>query len=227
MRRNRRCGIAALRDLAPQSKIACAIHPPCLKNCTARSCCMAWARLENVPRLRRRPVRGFFLRENNRYFPDESLRIMVRHLAKEKSEIRDQRSEVRGQRSEIRCQRSVVSGQSVRGQRSEVRSQKLAFRSQQSMKSSMTPMNADECRWDFKAFLICVHLRSCAVPLQGETLSHSAFSTQYSALSTQHSALSTQHSALSTQHSALSTQYFTPPTVHTGCAACGFGRGRA
>src|SRR5580704_11190684 len=34
-----------------------------LKYCTARSCFSAAARLSKVPRLRRRPVFGFFLRE--------------------------------------------------------------------------------------------------------------------------------------------------------------------
>src|SRR5262245_28572463 len=50
---------------------------PCrLKNCTARSWRSAAPRDANVPRLRRRPVRGSTLREYKRYFPVLSLRIM-------------------------------------------------------------------------------------------------------------------------------------------------------
>jgi len=56
-----------------------AIHSPplqCrLKNCTARSCCLAVSSVENVPRLRRFPEASF-LREYRRYCPDLSLRIM-------------------------------------------------------------------------------------------------------------------------------------------------------
>lgn len=52
-----------------------------LKNCTARSCFSAAARVANVPRLRRRPVRGSTFREYNRYWPDFSLRIMVSRWA--------------------------------------------------------------------------------------------------------------------------------------------------
>src|SRR5712671_6264203 len=52
--------------------------PQCrLKYCTARSCRSAAARVPNVPRLRRFPVRGFFFLEYNRYLPDFSLRIMA------------------------------------------------------------------------------------------------------------------------------------------------------
>ena len=40
-----------------------ASYPPRLKNCTARSCFSAAARVPNVPRLRRFPVFGSFLRE--------------------------------------------------------------------------------------------------------------------------------------------------------------------
>ena len=47
-----------------------------LKNCTARSCRSAAALVLNVPRLRRRPVFGFFFREYRRYVPDASLRII-------------------------------------------------------------------------------------------------------------------------------------------------------
>src|SRR5438128_9398278 len=47
-----------------------------LKNCTARSCCLAFSSDENVPKLRRLPVCGFFLREYSRYSPDLSLRII-------------------------------------------------------------------------------------------------------------------------------------------------------
>src|SRR5690349_21457151 len=50
-----------------------------LKNCTARSCRSAALRLLNVPRFRRRPVRGSFFFEYRRYSPVDSLRIMV-HL---------------------------------------------------------------------------------------------------------------------------------------------------
>ncbi len=53
---------------------------PC--NWTARSCFSAAFRVENVPRLRRRPVFGFFLREYSRYLPDASLRIMALTLLK-------------------------------------------------------------------------------------------------------------------------------------------------
>src|SRR6185369_13910193 len=49
---------------------------PCLKYWTARSWRSAAARVANVPRLRRLPVRAFFLREYSRYLPDGSLRIM-------------------------------------------------------------------------------------------------------------------------------------------------------
>src|ERR1700753_1507166 len=48
-----------------------------LKNCTAFSCFSAAAREENVPRFRRLPVFGFFLREYSRYSPELNLRIMV------------------------------------------------------------------------------------------------------------------------------------------------------
>jgi len=47
-----------------------------LKNCTARSCFSAATRVSNVPRLRRRLVRGSIFREYSRYLPDLSLRIM-------------------------------------------------------------------------------------------------------------------------------------------------------
>jgi hypothetical protein len=49
---------------------------PFLKNCTARSCFFAAAIEENVPKFRRLPVLGFFLREYRRYSPDFSFRIM-------------------------------------------------------------------------------------------------------------------------------------------------------
>src|SRR6201988_3474125 len=48
-----------------------------LKNWTARSCLRAASRVENVPRLRLRPVRGSFFLEYRRYFPDDSFRIMA------------------------------------------------------------------------------------------------------------------------------------------------------
>jgi hypothetical protein len=56
-----------------------------LKNCTARSCFSAAARVRNVPRLRRRPVRGSTFREYRRYSPDFSLRIIVSSLASDMS----------------------------------------------------------------------------------------------------------------------------------------------
>src|SRR5258708_4958314 len=51
-------------------------QPPRLKNCTARSCFSAACRLLNVPRFRRLPVFGFFLREYKRYWPDLSFLII-------------------------------------------------------------------------------------------------------------------------------------------------------
>lgn len=54
-----------------------------LKNCTAFSCFFAAALVVNVPRFRRFPVLGFFLRENNRYLPDFSfliIRSKITHL---------------------------------------------------------------------------------------------------------------------------------------------------
>jgi hypothetical protein len=51
--------------------------PQCfLKYWTSRSCCFAFSKLENVPRLRRFPVDSSFLREYRRYSPDLSLRII-------------------------------------------------------------------------------------------------------------------------------------------------------
>ncbi len=47
-----------------------------LKNCTARSCRLAFSRDVNVPRFRRRPVRLSTFREYRRYSPDFSFRIM-------------------------------------------------------------------------------------------------------------------------------------------------------
>lgn len=47
-----------------------------LKNWTARSWACAAFLVLNVPRLRRRPVLGFFLREYRRYCPDCNLRII-------------------------------------------------------------------------------------------------------------------------------------------------------
>ena len=51
-------------------------HTECLKNCTARSRASAALRVLNVPRLRRLPVFGFFLREYKRYLPLVSFRII-------------------------------------------------------------------------------------------------------------------------------------------------------
>src|SRR2546425_5214687 len=48
-----------------------------LKNWTARSWRSAVARVANVPRLRRLPVRASFFLEKSRYFPGASLRIIV------------------------------------------------------------------------------------------------------------------------------------------------------
>ena len=53
-----------------------------LKYCTARSCASAALRVLNVPKLRRLPVLGFFLREESRNAPDEILRIMNVSLRK-------------------------------------------------------------------------------------------------------------------------------------------------
>jgi hypothetical protein len=47
-----------------------------LKYCTARSCFLAAASDENVPKFFRFPVFEFFLREYRRYPPDFSFRIM-------------------------------------------------------------------------------------------------------------------------------------------------------
>ena len=47
-----------------------------LKNWTAFSCFFAAALVLNVPRFRRFPVLGFFLREYNRYFPPFSFLII-------------------------------------------------------------------------------------------------------------------------------------------------------
>src|SRR5450755_3791456 len=49
---------------------------PFLKYWTSRSCFAAAVRVEKVPRLRRRPVLGFFFREYRRYCPDGSLRMI-------------------------------------------------------------------------------------------------------------------------------------------------------
>src|ERR1700722_10757777 len=51
-------------------------HERRLKYWTARSCFSAAARVSNVPRFRRRFVRGSILREYSRYLPELSLRIM-------------------------------------------------------------------------------------------------------------------------------------------------------
>jgi len=48
-----------------------------LKNCTAFSWRFAAVRLENVPKLRRLPVFGFFFREYRRYRPLFNLSIMA------------------------------------------------------------------------------------------------------------------------------------------------------
>lgn len=47
-----------------------------LKYCTSRSCCLACSSVLNVPRLRRLPVAGSFLREYRRNCPDFSFRII-------------------------------------------------------------------------------------------------------------------------------------------------------
>src|SRR5229473_8517126 len=51
-------------------------YPLRLKNCTARSCFSAAARVENVPRFLRLPVFGSFLREYRRYSPDFNFLII-------------------------------------------------------------------------------------------------------------------------------------------------------
>jgi len=58
----------------------CCCYPRRLKNCTARSCFSAAARVSKVPRFRRRLVCGSGLREYSRYWPDFSLRIMRFHV---------------------------------------------------------------------------------------------------------------------------------------------------
>ncbi len=52
-------------------------QPLRLKNCTARSCFSAAARVLNVPRLRRLPVLTSFFREYKRYPPAGNLRIIL------------------------------------------------------------------------------------------------------------------------------------------------------
>jgi hypothetical protein len=47
-----------------------------LKYCTSRSCCFACSRFEKVPKLRRFPVEGSFLREYKRNCPDFNFRII-------------------------------------------------------------------------------------------------------------------------------------------------------
>jgi hypothetical protein len=56
------------------------LNYPLLKNWTARSCFLAAARDENVPRFLRLPVFAFFFREYRRYSPDFSLRIMPQKM---------------------------------------------------------------------------------------------------------------------------------------------------
>ncbi len=48
-----------------------------LKYCTARSCVSAAFLVLKVPRFRRLPVLGSFLREYKRYWPDGSFRIIL------------------------------------------------------------------------------------------------------------------------------------------------------
>jgi hypothetical protein len=52
-------------------------YPRRLKNCTARSCFSAAARVLKVPRFRRFPVLGSFFLEYRRYFPDGNFRIIA------------------------------------------------------------------------------------------------------------------------------------------------------
>src|SRR2546423_988996 len=61
-----------------------------LNICTARSCLRAAASEPKVPRLRRRPVVGFFLREYRRYFPEGSLRIIQLESARLRQKRRRQ-----------------------------------------------------------------------------------------------------------------------------------------
>src|SRR6185436_9349399 len=75
------CRFRRLLDVAPRGgALLSAGHgqPRRLKNCTARSCFSAAARVLNVPRLRRRPVFGLSFLEYSRYSPEASLRIMPR-----------------------------------------------------------------------------------------------------------------------------------------------------
>lgn len=55
-------------------------YPLRLKNCTARSCLSAAARVLKVPRFRRLPVFGSFLSEYRRYRPSGNFRIMTAAL---------------------------------------------------------------------------------------------------------------------------------------------------
>jgi len=73
----RESAVEGTRVLAVENSAAGLADHRRLKNCTARSCFSAAARLGNVPRLRRLPVLGFFLREYSRYLPLGSLRIMT------------------------------------------------------------------------------------------------------------------------------------------------------
>src|SRR5882762_5550007 len=66
-------GLVGLAGLGHDSKLITQCR---LKYWTARSCRLAAARLENVPRFRRLPVRGSIFLEYRRYFPEGSFRIM-------------------------------------------------------------------------------------------------------------------------------------------------------
>src|ERR1700753_53035 len=59
-----------------QASIPLTNHPARLKYCTARSCFLAAAIEENVPRFFRFPDFTSFFREYSRYSPDFNLRIM-------------------------------------------------------------------------------------------------------------------------------------------------------
>src|ERR1700692_1996235 len=66
----------AIKRMSADLRLLKVLQRARLKYCTARSCFCAAARVLKVPRLRRLPVFGFFLREYNRYSPELNLRIM-------------------------------------------------------------------------------------------------------------------------------------------------------
>jgi len=58
-----------------------------LKNCTARSCFLAAASDEKVPRFFLFPVFAFFVREYKRNSPDLSLRIITKEMPRTKGRL--------------------------------------------------------------------------------------------------------------------------------------------